>query len=63
MLLQKLARGENIEKGYQDRKYSTDDRETGRGSSGHSSMEVDLEEWKRDMAQALHTIWGKGQSK
>jgi hypothetical protein len=63
MLLQKLARGENIEKGYQDRKYSTDDRETGRGSPGHSSMEVGLEEWKRDMAQALHTIWGKSQSR
>jgi hypothetical protein len=57
MLLQKLARRENIEKGYQDGKYSMDDQETRRASEQYP-VGVDLERWKREMAQALYTIWG-----
>jgi hypothetical protein len=59
MLLQKLARRENIEKGYQDGKYSMNDQETRRESSDQCPVELDIEGWKREMAQAPYTIWGK----
>jgi hypothetical protein len=60
MLLQKLARGENIVHGYQNGKYPIHNQSmvVEKGSSEDpSTAESDLEEWKRDMAQALHTIW------
>jgi hypothetical protein len=62
MLLQKLARGENIVKGYQGGEYSIHNQrmEIGKGSSEHpSTIEGDLEEWKREMAQALYTTWSR----
>jgi hypothetical protein len=60
MLLQKLARGENIVKGYQNGEYPIHNQriDVEKESSEHSStVDSDLEEWKRDMALALHTIW------
>ena len=49
-LLQKLVRKENAIKGLVD-----EDGE--REASKDSPTVVDLEEWKRGMAQALHIIW------
>jgi hypothetical protein len=58
-LFQRIARRENIVKGYQDEKYSTNSM-TGieEGSEGYPTTVADLEEWKREMAEALRTIWG-----
>jgi len=50
-LLQILARRENAVKGFVD-EYE------GREAEHSPTAEVDLEEWKRKMAQSLHTIWG-----
>jgi hypothetical protein len=50
-LLQNVARGENAVKGFVD-EYG------GRVAEHSSTAEVDLEEWKRKMAQSLQTIWG-----
>jgi hypothetical protein len=57
ILLQKLARRENIVKGFQDGK-STNGKRMGTGEAPECSpTDGDPEEWKGEMAQALHIIW------
>jgi hypothetical protein len=76
MLLGKLARRENTVKGlvyYHGKRSINGQRVMGLGweSSRHfpapeadPASEADLEGWKREMAQALYTIWGpQGKSK
>jgi hypothetical protein len=58
-VLQKLARRENIVKGYQDGKCSVNgEKMENIEASERSTTLADLEEWKRKQAQALHIIWG-----
>jgi hypothetical protein len=60
-LLQKLAKRENMIKGYQSGKHSINGKEipeVEEGSEHCSTTIASLEEWKREMAQALHMIWG-----
>jgi hypothetical protein len=61
-LLQTIARRENIVKGYQDEKCSTNGEkmvEMGEGSEHSCTAEADLEEWKREIAEGLYMIWGR----
>ena len=68
MLLHKLAQRENAVKGLLHKwtRRSRNGRRVkesvweGLPSPDRSILEDDLEVWKRDMAQALHTIWRRG---
>lgn len=54
-LLQKLARRENIIKGYQDG--TMNGQRNIEAERDIKSATTELEEWKRQMALVLHTIW------
>jgi hypothetical protein len=61
-ILQTIAKRENIVKGYQGEKCSTNGEkmiDMGKSSQYSYTSEADLEEWKRELAQGLHILWGR----
>jgi hypothetical protein len=66
ILLQKLAKRENIAKGfaYQHRNHSLNSHNIDPEVSLHSSaLEADIEGWKREMPQVLYAMWNQHSKK